>query len=101
MARALRASRLPGLWAARHPALAEPLAGARAAEHVSGSLERLPALYRIGAEAALRLSGAVSAGRAVSPAGYDRLARLPGFGRFLAVIDALALYGGLDGEPDT
>ncbi|KAA6214955.1 hypothetical protein CP973_38765 [Streptomyces albofaciens JCM 4342] len=97
MARALRASGLPALWAARYPALADPLAGARAAAHVSGSLGRLPVLYRVGAEVALRAAGLVT--RPVPAAKCDRLARVPGFGRLLAVTDSLALYGGLDGEP--
>ncbi|WP_030679099.1 hypothetical protein [Streptomyces rimosus] len=95
MARALRASGLPALWAARYPALAEPLVSARAAAHVSGSLRRLPVVYRVGAEVALRAVGV--AGRTV-PA--SRCVRLPGFARLLAVTDSLALYGGLDGEPD-
>lgn len=101
MARALCASGLPRLWAARYPALAGPLASARAAAHVSGSLERLPRPYRVGAEVALRVAGLVPARSSAPAAGYDRLARLPGFGRFLAVTDALALYGALDGAPDS
>ncbi|WP_238783574.1 hypothetical protein [Streptomyces monomycini] len=100
MARALRASGLPHLWAARYPALAGPLAGARAAAHVSGSLERLPRPYRVGAEVALRVAGLVPVPSSGPTAAYDRLARLPGFGRFLAVTDALALYGALDGARD-
>ncbi|MEV5593907.1 hypothetical protein [Streptomyces sp. NPDC052496] len=101
MARALRASGLPRLWAARYPALAEPLVRARAAAHVSGSLARMPAPYRCAAEVALRAGRLALAGCPVPATGYDRLARLPGFGRLLAVTDSLALYGGLDGEPDT
>ncbi|MFK8848057.1 hypothetical protein [Streptomyces sp. Ac-502] len=100
MARALRASGLPRLWAARYPALAGPLAGARAAAHVSGSLERLPRPYRVGAEVALRVAGLVPARGSAPTTVYNRLTRLPGFGRFLAVTDALALYGALDGAPD-
>ncbi|MGW7554466.1 hypothetical protein [Streptomyces rimosus] len=96
MARALRASGLPALWADRYPALADPLAGARAAAHVSGSLGRLPVAYRVGAEVALRTSGLVLAMCSATHTAYDRL---PGFGRLLAVTDSLALYGGLDGEP--
>ncbi|MFD7663158.1 hypothetical protein [Streptomyces sp. NPDC059788] len=105
MARALRASGLPALWADRYPALAEPPARARAAAHVVGALKRLPVSYRFGFEVGLRGVGLglrVAAARRLAPAaGYDRLARLPGFGRLLTVVDALALYGGLDGEPDT
>ncbi|KWT58065.1 hypothetical protein ADL21_31335 [Streptomyces albus subsp. albus] len=98
MARALRASGLPALWADRYPALADPLVGARAAAHVSGSLGRLPVAYRIAAEVALRAAGLAI--RPLPATKRDRLARLPGFGRLLAVTDSLALYGGLDGEPD-
>ncbi|MFH9420079.1 hypothetical protein [Streptomyces sp. NPDC017529] len=103
--RALRASGLPALWAARYPALADARAGARASEHVCGSLGALPGAYRLAAIVALRVIGLalrVTAPRRSGPAaGYDRLARLPFAARFLAVTDSLALYGGLDGEPDT
>ncbi|GCD36118.1 hypothetical protein OEIGOIKO_03873 [Streptomyces chrestomyceticus JCM 4735] len=107
MARALRASGLPRRWAARYPALAGPRASARAAAHVSGTLERLPRSYRFGAEIALRIAGLALRGAgpapagSSAPAGHDRLARIPGFGRFLDLVDALALYGALDGERDT
>ncbi|MEU2794071.1 hypothetical protein [Streptomyces sp. NPDC007100] len=103
--RALRASGLPALWAARYPALADPQVGARAGEHVSGSLGALPGTYRLAAIVGLRVAGlalrVTAAGRPGSAAGYDRLARLPFAARLLAVTDSLALYGGLDGGPDT
>ncbi|OKH99726.1 hypothetical protein A6A06_21835 [Streptomyces sp. CB02923] len=103
--RALRASGLPALWAARYPALAGPKAQARAAAHVCGSLEALPGPYRLGAIAVLRTAGLalrITAARRSRPAaGCDRLLRVPGFSRILTITDSLALYGGLDGERNT
>ncbi|MEV0600275.1 hypothetical protein AB0I82_13385 [Streptomyces sp. NPDC050315] len=108
--RALSASGLPAVWAARHPVLREAAALERAAAHVTGSLRAQPRPYRIAAGLALRLlplAFVLVTGRWVPLAGpealvrgSERLARLPGCGLLLRSAEALALYGGLDGGPD-
>ncbi|MER7394586.1 hypothetical protein ABT381_03585 [Streptomyces sp. NPDC000151] len=108
--RALSASGLPAVWAARHPVLREAEALERAAAHVTGSLRVQPRAYRIAAGLALRLlplAFLLVTGRWVTMAGPDalvcgseRLARLPGCALLLRSVETLALYGGLDGRPD-
>ncbi|MFC6063265.1 hypothetical protein [Streptomyces ochraceiscleroticus] len=108
--RALSASGLPAVWAARHPVLRDRAVRERALAHVTGSLRVQPRPYRIAAGLALRLlplafllvtgRWATLAGPAALANGSARLARLPGVALLLRSAEALALYGGLDGGPD-
>ncbi|MBZ4016231.1 hypothetical protein [Streptomyces purpurogeneiscleroticus] len=108
--RALSASGLPAVWAARHPVLRDRAVRERATAHVAGSLRVQPRPYRIAAGLALRLlplAFLLVTGRWVTVAGPEalargsvRLARLPGCALLLRSAEALALYGGLDGGPD-
>jgi hypothetical protein len=102
----VRASRLPEVWALRYPALEGP-ATVAAISHVAGAVGAMAVPYRLGFGALLRLlpvalllvtgSSAHSASPDVLLRGVTRLGRLPGVTRVLRVLDALALYGGLDG----
>jgi hypothetical protein len=102
----VRASSLPEVWALRYPALEGP-ATVAAVSHVAGAVGAMAAPYRCGFGALLRLlpvafrlvtgRPARSAPPEVLLRGFTRLGRLPGVTRALRVLDALALYGGLDG----
>jgi hypothetical protein len=103
---AVRASRLPAVWALRYPAL-QGAATVAAASHVAGAVGAMATPYRLGFGAFLRLLPVAfllvtgRSARTASPEvllrGFARLGRLPGVTRVLRVLDALALYGGLDG----
>ncbi|MET9437107.1 hypothetical protein [Streptomyces sp. NPDC006551] len=100
-------SGLPHCWAGAYAALSPAPALGRAVHHTAESLNRMPAAYRWGTAAALRLFPV--AFRAVTrrhPAvatpeeihrGLARLRALPGFAELLRLTTALALYGALDG----
>jgi hypothetical protein len=102
----VRASSLPKVWALRYPALKGP-ATVAAVSHVADAVGAMAAPYRLGFSALLRLlpvafllvtgRPAHSAPPDVLLRGFTRLARLPGVTRALRMLDALALYGGLDG----
>ncbi|WP_030608944.1 hypothetical protein [Streptomyces sclerotialus] len=108
--RALTASGLPAVWAARHPVLRDRAVLARATAHVAGSLRAGPRPYLAAARLVLRLvplAFLLATGRRVTRCdgeslayGSERLARLRGVGPLLRAAEALALYGGLDGGPD-
>ncbi|MFI5572441.1 hypothetical protein ACIA6T_34945 [Streptomyces sp. NPDC051740] len=105
--RDLYASGLPACWAAVYEALRPASALQRAVHHTTESLNRMPAGYRWGTSAALRLFPSVF--RAVTRArphtappeliraGLARLRGLPGYAEVLRATTALALYGALDG----
>lgn len=105
--RALYDSGLPECWARLYEALRPADALHRAVLHTVASLNRMPAGYRWGTAAALRLFPAafrVVTGRHPSAASTEdaraALARLrtwPGYGELLRATTALALYGALDG----
>ncbi|MFI8997522.1 hypothetical protein [Streptomyces sp. NPDC053542] len=107
--RALSASGLPAVWAARHPVLRDRAVRERAVAHVTGSLRVQPRVCRIAAGLALRLvplafllvtgRWVTLAGPAALANGSARLARMPGVALLLRSAEALALYGGLDGGP--
>lgn len=102
----VRASSLPEVWALRYPALAGPAIVA-AVNHVAGAVSAMAAPHRFGFGAFLRLlpvAFLLVTGRPAGSAppdvllrGFARLGRLPGFSQVLRVLEALALYGGLDG----
>ncbi|MFI7340835.1 hypothetical protein ACIBUY_23220 [Streptomyces sp. NPDC050085] len=105
--RALYDSALPTCWAGSYAALRDAHALERAVRHTAATLALMPAAYRWGTLAALRLFPA--AFRAAAQAGPHRaaperlrlgLARLrtwPGYSDILRATTALALYGALDG----
>ncbi|OXY93682.1 hypothetical protein [Streptomyces diastatochromogenes] len=105
--RALHDSGLPACWAHLYEALRPAPALHRAVRHTTESLNRMPAGYRWGTAAALRLfpsafyavtrrsphtASAEDARRALA-----RLRTWPGYGELLRATTALALYGALDG----
>ena len=103
---AIRGSRLPKVWALRYPALEGP-ATVAATSHVADAVGAMAGPYRLGFGVFLRLlpvAFLLVTGRPAGVAspevllrGFTRLGRLPGVTRMLRVLEALALYGGLDG----
>ncbi|MFD3652176.1 hypothetical protein [Streptomyces sp. NPDC058620] len=106
-ARALGASSLPVCWSSEFEALRSSQARALAVEHTVASVDRMPAAYRYGIAAALRLfpvAFRVATGHRPETAtpqqirhGMARLRGLPGYSEVLRATTALALYGALDG----
>jgi hypothetical protein len=102
----LHASGLPVCWAAAYEALCPAPALHKAVLHTAESLNRMPAGYRWGVAAALRLFPATfyavtrrrprDASREEILMGLARLRGLPGYAEVLRATTALALYGALD-----
>ncbi|MFE9421324.1 hypothetical protein ACFYNO_00015 [Kitasatospora sp. NPDC006697] len=109
--RALLASGLPGVWPCEYEALRTRDAQQRGVRHAARSLARMPAGYRWGVTAALRLLPtafwaltrhqlAGTNGPALRQ-GLARLRRTPGYAEVLRAVTALALFGALDGTPNS
>ncbi|QTI90547.1 hypothetical protein [Streptomyces sp. AgN23] len=105
--RALYDSGLPTCWAGSYAALRDSRALERAVRHTAASLALMPAAYRWGTVAALRLFPVAfravtwTSPHSASPErlrhGLGQLRARPGYADVLRATTALALYGALDG----